>query len=77
MTNVSAAVLEARIAVLSTALQETVRVLSAAQGVAFANALRDRFREDGQCGRGLGGCEEADSAAAGELRGLLEAVEPR
>jgi hypothetical protein len=67
-------VLAARIEVLSLALQEAVRVLSAPQGAAFVNSLRVRLQTAGECDGADGTREEADAAAAGELRRLLIAV---
>lgn len=76
MRNVSTAELAARGEVLSLALQEAVRVLSAPQGVAFVNALRARLQMEGECDGASGAREEVDAAVAGELGRLLVAVGP-
>lgn len=74
MRNGRMLVLAARIEVLSLALQEAVRVLSAPQGAAFVDALRARLQTGSRCDGEGGAREEVDAAVAGELGRLLGAV---
>lgn len=75
MWNVSATAVAARVEVLSMAMQEALRVLSAPQAAAFAVALRGRLQVAREGGAVIEAGEEADAAAAGELQKLLGSVE--
>jgi hypothetical protein len=71
MSSANTAPIAAWVEVLSMAVQEVLRVLSAAQGEAFAVAVRGRLQKSQVCGAFVAMHEEADEATTGELRRLL------